>query len=103
MDHELEPRIYWAKQGGAGHFHFDVKSKEEQKNAAGHSRIRCPKCQWIPHSHDRWMCHCHHVWNTFDTRGKCPGCAFQWTQTMCLACLKFSEHEAWYETENRSK
>jgi len=97
MEPELEPIPYHTKQGGR--FQFDLKDKVEKKNASGGGRIRCPKCQWNPQSHDRWMCHCGHTWNTFDTRGKCPGCGHQWNQTMCLACFEWSEHEAWYEKE----
>ena len=59
-------------------------------------RIRCPLCQWQPRKRDRWQCRCGTVWNTFDTRGLCPRCQHQWTQTMCLACHRWSEHEHWY-------
>ncbi|HNV71731.1 MAG TPA: hypothetical protein PKO06_18645, partial [Candidatus Ozemobacteraceae bacterium] len=70
-------------------------------------RIRCPKCGWQPQAEDRWLC-CHrigpydaccgHVWNTFDTRGKCPNCHYQWTVTACLSCHQWSAHEDWYES-----
>jgi len=61
-------------------------------------RIRCPRCRWVPRRHDRWVCHpdCRHVWNTFDTGGRCPGCGFQWTWTACLACGARSPHQDWY-------
>lgn len=59
-------------------------------------RIRCPHCQWEPKSSDRWCCRCGHLWNTFDTRGKCPKCFFQWQTTKCLVCKKWSEHGRWY-------
>jgi hypothetical protein len=36
-------------------------------------------------------------WNTFTTRGKCPGCRHQWQWTSCLRCLGWSLHEDWYE------
>ena len=58
--------------------------------------IRCPACGWRPLRSSRWQCRCLHVWNTFDTRGKCPGCAYQWTETQCLQCHVMSPHEAWY-------
>ena len=96
MEPQLDQSIsYLAKQGGR--FHFDLKDKNEKKDDSGRDRIRCPKCQWNPRPSDRWMCHCTHTWNTFDTRGKCPGCSFQWSQTMCLSCREWSEHESWYE------
>jgi len=60
-------------------------------------RIRCPLCGWQPAKHDRWICRCRHVWNTFDTGGVCPACLYQWTITACLACWRFSPHSDWYE------
>jgi len=63
--------------------------------------IRCPKCGWRPRARDRWQCTCLHVWNTFDTRGKCPACTLQWHETACLSCLVMSPHEAWY-ADNKS-
>jgi hypothetical protein len=64
----------------------------------GGTRIRCPKCGWQPRRHDRWMCVCAHVWNTFDTRGLCPACGKQWTETQCRRCHQWSRHEDWYVT-----
>lgn len=68
--------------------------------------IRCPKCFWRPVASSRWFCgrmgpakgqRCLCVWNTFDTRGKCPECSYQWKDTACLKCAKWSPHEDWYE------
>jgi hypothetical protein len=61
-------------------------------------RIRCPKCAWEPSRADRWCCFegCGHVWNTFETRGVCPGCGKQWTETVCLRCNQWSPHDDWY-------
>jgi predicted amidophosphoribosyltransferase len=39
---------------------------------------------------------CGHGWNTFDTRGACPGCSYQWKHTWCLDCGKPSLHDDWY-------
>jgi hypothetical protein len=58
--------------------------------------IRCPKCQWKPRAKVRWSCKCGHRWNTFDTRGLCPGCAYQWELTGCLQCGATSPHLEWY-------
>src|SRR5258708_5567206 len=99
MDPHFEPITYHAKQGGR--FQFDLKTKALKKDASGGGRIRCPKCRWNPRPSDRWICHCGHTWNTFDTRGKCPACAFQWRHTMCLSCVQWSEHDAWYEKEDK--
>ena len=63
----------------------------------GRGRIRCPKCQWQPRQHDRWMCRCSHEWNTFETGGVCPACRFRWRFTACLNCHQWSAHEDWYE------
>ena len=72
------------------------------------ARIRCPHCNWQPKRSSRWWClpagspeffmeGCGHAWNTFDTRGKCPSCGYQWRNTSCLACGAWSRHEDWYE------
>ena len=63
--------------------------------------IRCPHYSWEPAAEDRWECTrtaCGTSWNTFWTRGVCPGCAYQWRNTQCFACAEFSPHEAWYQT-----
>jgi len=70
--------------------------------------IRCPKCAWRPSQSDLWCClaidtpeppfdFCMTEWNTFSTRGRCPGCQHQWTWTSCLRCGEWSLHEDWYE------
>jgi len=72
--------------------------------------IRCPLCTWHPESSSRWAClwidtpepffqSCGTSWNTFTTRGRCPGCGHQWTWTSCLSCGGWSLHENWYERE----
>ena len=72
------------------------------------SRIRCPRCRWQPKPSSRWMCSdcghseyffggCGTAWNTFATRGLCPGCGHQWRWTTCLACGGWALHEEWYE------
>jgi hypothetical protein len=61
-------------------------------------RIRCPRCRYRPTSFDRWICRagCEHAWNTFDTRGRCPACGFQWLVTACPSCHEISRHVDWY-------
>jgi len=73
------------------------------------SRIRCPLCAWRPAPSSRWSCvwtegspeppfaSCGAIWNTFETRGNCPGCAHRWRWTSCLRCAGWSLHEDWYE------
>lgn len=58
--------------------------------------IYCPVCIWHPTGEDLWECDCGTVWNTFWTRGTCPGCGHQWEVTQCLECRRFSPHENWY-------
>jgi len=72
------------------------------------SGIRCPQCGWRPDGSSRWCCEagdspepffrgCGTVWNTFATRGCCPGCSHEWLWTSCLRCEGWSPHEDWYE------
>jgi hypothetical protein len=71
------------------------------------NRIRCPLCKWRPNASSRWYCgDCHYpeyfyegcgtAWNTFVTRGLCPGCNHQWRWTI-LSCQRWSRHDEWYE------
>jgi hypothetical protein len=62
------------------------------------AEIYCPHCEWRPQPEDRWMCAhpCGAVWNTFWTRGVCPGCGVKWPQTQCNVCGEWAAHEAWY-------
>jgi hypothetical protein len=73
--------------------------------------IRCPLCRWSPLPSSRWSCvwtdtpepffqSCGTTWNTFVTRGRCPGCRHQWQWTLCLECGQWSLHEEWYETND---
>ncbi len=65
---------------------------------SGNGKIRCPGCGWKPRKDSLWSCSepCFHTWNTFDTRGRCPGCSRQWTHTACLQCSGWFLHEDWY-------
>lgn len=83
-----------------------------EDKAPDFSRIRCPLCAWQPQATNRWYCaDCGHpeyfssgcgmIWNTFATRGLCPGCGHQWRWTVCLRCFGWSRHEAWYITEEK--
>ncbi|HVF43194.1 MAG TPA: hypothetical protein VM936_09295 [Pyrinomonadaceae bacterium] len=77
-------------------------------------RVRCPACRWRPRASDLWGCgDCGHpeyfyggcgtFWNTFDTRGLCPGCGHQWRWTRCPSCWEWSPHEDWYEKDDGGK
>ena len=83
--------------------------KEDLDEDEAFSRIRCPLCAWQPSPNDRWSCvwvegspeppflSCGAIWNTFKTRGSCPGCRHRWRWTSCLRCAGWSLHEDWYE------
>jgi len=77
------------------------------EDAPDYGRIRCPLCRWRPRASSRWYCldsghpqyfdgGCGTAWNTFDTRGRCPGCGHQWRWTACLYCEGWSPHDEWY-------
>jgi hypothetical protein len=77
------------------------------------SHIRCPLCAWRPTPSSTWRClssgtpepffgGCGTTWNTFATRGRCPGCSHQWQWTSCLRCAQWSLHEDWYEETDQS-
>jgi hypothetical protein len=78
-----------------------VRPREEDRTDDGRGRIRCPLCRWEPRREDRWGCTCGAIWNTFDTRGVCPDCAYRWEHTQCLRCREWSDHETWYEEPPR--
>jgi len=86
--------------------HRQVEERDESDlHFAG---IRCPLCKWRPARSSWWVCWsvgppenldggCGTRWNTFETRGICPGCSHQWIWTTCLGCIRTSPHEEWYE------
>jgi hypothetical protein len=71
----------------------DVKEKGDDSSS---SHIRCPLCGWSPRKEDKWFCTCGNAWNTFDTGGVCPACLYQWAETQCLSCSRWSPHSDWY-------
>ena len=77
---------------------FSELSEEQAHELFGDpmSGVRCPRCGWIPRERLKWKCTCGYHWNTFDTRGRCPGCAKQWTETQCYGCQAMSPHLEWY-------
>jgi hypothetical protein len=93
------------KKSGSGEF-IDTQEKPLE-DTADFSRIRCPQCRWQPKPHHRWFCTdmghpeyffagCGTSWNTFTTRGLCPGCRHQWRYTSCIRCGQMSLHDDWY-------
>ena len=89
----------------------DVKIVEDLRDIARRHKVRCPACGWQPDASARWYCAdteapeyfspgCGTAWNTFTTRGLCPGCSHQWQWTACLHCGSWSKHEDWYVPED---
>jgi hypothetical protein len=75
---------------------FKVSEKGGASLDDREARIRCPKCKWRPQRTSRWGCTCGHEWNTFETHGVCPACAFAWRDTACHRCNQWSPHADWY-------
>ena len=86
---------------------FDERYLDEHRQQQAGGRIRCPSCNWQPPRSSRWFCisigppenyasGCGQGWNTFDTRGQCPGCFHHWHHTSCLSCNKWAKHDDWY-------
>jgi hypothetical protein len=91
-----------------------TKQSNQDEGFPDFSRIRCPLCKWQPKPSHRWFCApcdypefyrdgCGESWNTFSTRGRCPGCSHQWRWTACLNCAGWSLHEDWYENKSDFK
>lgn len=102
--------VWWLLKGSMPS-HGDVETVIRKSTDESTPRIRCPLCHWQPTRASRWCCEvagtpepsfegCRTVWNTFDTRGQCPGCAHQWIWTTCHRCEGASLHEDWYEEDD---
>jgi hypothetical protein len=85
-----------------------VITRERPDEDERFSAIRCPRCDWRPDASSRWQCAgsgtpeapfhgCGTVWNTFLTRGVCPGCEHPWQWTSCHRCHEWSPHDEWYD------
>jgi hypothetical protein len=61
--------------------------------------IRCPKCLFQPPADHCWICKCDHVWNTFETAGRCPSCHVNWVSVVCPCCSELSDRQRWYAPE----
>jgi hypothetical protein len=88
-----------------------TKKTQDSEKANEFDRIRCPLCKWRPKPSSHWYCGdcdypefffdgCGTAWNTFTTRGRCPGCGHQWHWTICLSCKGWSRHEEWYDNQD---
>lgn len=104
----------WSLRGNLpADLHVDMDARSDE-NDLGFDRIRCPLCFWQPNATSLWRCACVNtpevffnacgtIWNTFATRGRCPGCQHQWKWTGCLWCGLSSLHEDWYESNDAGR
>lgn len=69
------------------------------KKAKSDLTIQCPACEWNPDGKKHWACTCEHRWDTFKTKGKCPKCQTQWTDTWCPGCGQSTPQTDWYKTD----
>jgi hypothetical protein len=101
-----QPRLWLLKRDPGGTpIVVDLSGLDDDDSAF--ERIRCPHCAWQPAPSSRWACEgldgeapgfsgCGTEWNTFTTRGRCPGCRHRWRWTVCLRCGDWALHEDWY-------
>ena len=86
----------------------DTVVEDRTDDDAESSGVRCPLCSWRPEPGSLWCCTghdpaepgfqgCGTVWDTFATRGLCPGCQHRWRWTKCFECDAWSPHDDWYE------
>jgi hypothetical protein len=104
----MSAAVWFLKRESAQDVDITVHINQDEDDAP--VRIRCPLCEWQPDKRSRWCCvrtpspegffgGCGTVWDTFSTRGRCPGCQHQWRWTSCLRCNGWSLHEDWYEEQ----
>src|SRR6188474_465085 len=104
-DEPCEAALWLLKRDTPGR--VDWRPAFKLRHDRDRGRIRCPLCDWRPRRSSSWCCSrvdrpegflggCGTVWNTFSTRGRCPGCQYRWRWTKCLRCDGWSLHEDWY-------
>ena len=109
-EHAPAYHAFVPRQVGPGIDTADATRTDDKESRA---RIRCPRCEWAPGRSARWCClecplpvmffdGCGTEWNTFDTRGRCPGCQHQWRWTSCLVCTEWSLHDDWYVEDSEA-
>jgi Zn-dependent protease len=60
------------------------------------SGFACPECRKAPPMGAYWICSkCRNPFDTFQTQGKCPACANQFTTTMCIDCGAMHPMNEW--------
>lgn len=62
--------------------------------------VACPSCAWIPDGRRRWQCdECARLFDTFETRARCPGCGRTFEETWCPECHQASPHAYWWPAD----
>ena len=72
----------------SGPSHFVIEETKRLLEDLVFGRVRCQLCGWQPSATSLWQCQsfgtpepffggCGAMWNTFETRGLCPGCSHQ--------------------------
>ncbi len=65
--------------------------------APRHAEAACPACKAHPLDGNFWQCeHCGTRFDTFASRGVCPGCGAEFPQTRCFDCLHASPMAQWF-------
>jgi Zn-dependent protease len=66
-----------------------------------HEHCRCPGCGKSPPRGEFWQCeHCVTRFDTFATRGRCPGCGAWYLETACPHCHALHHVDVWYRPED---
>jgi hypothetical protein len=63
-----------------------------------HTDCACPSCHTAPPKGLFWVCEeCRTRFDTFDNRGRCPGCGAWYLQTTCPHCHDAHHIDRWFE------
>lgn len=67
------------------------------ENLPRHHDCACPSCYAAPPRGHFWVCEeCETRFDTFDCRGKCPGCGMWFLDTACPNCGQVHHIDRWY-------
>ena len=62
-----------------------------------HRECACPRCLQAPPRGRHWVCNeCETRFDTFETRGKCPGCGAWFLETACPHCHETNHIDRWF-------
>jgi Zn-dependent protease len=69
-----------------------------------HREVNCPRCSSHPPKGPFWVCdHCQTRFDTFQSRGVCPGCGAWFHETACPDCRRTSHIEDWLGSDLASR